>query len=233
MLQVNKTLTHLDLSGNYNFSGTQCCIFQPLDLSGNHNFSDSGAYRVFKSLQHNTSLVQLNLSSTGLVATEDTAQALITMLQVNKTLTHLDLSGNYNFSGTQCCIFQPLQHNTTLVYLNINTTGNFNTRYTALALRKLLQVNTTLAHLDLSYNWTFSRISYVVFQGLQHNTLLVHLNISSTGLVATEDTARALTAMLRVNKTIKHLNLSENWTFSNAGAYCVCQGLQHNTSLES
>ena len=46
----------------------------------------------FKSLQHNTSLVHLNFRNTGLVATEDTAQALTAMIQDNKTLTHLDLS---------------------------------------------------------------------------------------------------------------------------------------------
>ena len=35
----------------------------------------------------------------GLVATEDTAQALTTMLQVNKALTHLDLSRNVEVSS--------------------------------------------------------------------------------------------------------------------------------------
>ena len=87
----------------------------------------------------------------------------------------------------------------------------------------MLQVSKTLTHLDLSENWNFSDLgAYCVFQGLQHNTSLVHLNLSSTGLVATEDTAQALTAMLHINKTIKHLNLSLNQTFSDAGAY-LCQ----------
>ena len=66
---------------------------------------------------------------------------------------------------------------------------------------------------------------------LQHNTTLVHLNISKTGLVATEDTAQALITMLQITKTLTDLDLSLNWSFSDAGAYCVSQGLQHNTSL--
>ena len=37
--------------------------------------------------------------------------------------------------------------------------------------------------------------------------------------------------MLRGNTTIKHLDLSMNWFFSDSGAYCVCQGLEHNTTL--
>ena len=79
MLQVNITLEHLQRSMRI---GT----------------SDSGAdwAYIFKSLQYNTTLDYLNLSRMGLVATEDTAHALTTILQFNKTLTHLDLSANGN-----------------------------------------------------------------------------------------------------------------------------------------
>ena len=214
MLHVNKTLTHLNLSNN-------------------EKFSDTGAYCVFQGLQHNTSLVHLNLRNTGLVATEDTAQALTTMIQDNKTLTHLDLSRNWSFleSGAYF-VFQGLQHNTSLVHLNLSSTGLVATEDTAQALTTMIQDNKTLTHLDLSRNWSFLESgAYFVFQGLQHNTSLVHLNLSSTGLVATEDTAQALTTMFRVSKTIKHLDLSGNWIFSDSGAYVVCQGLQHNTTL--
>ena len=216
MLQVNKTLTHLDLSHN-------------------KKFSDSGAHCVFLGLQHNTSLVHLNLSITGLVATEDTAQALTTMLQVNKTLTHLNLSENWTFldSGAYC-VFQGLQHNTSLVHLNLSITGLVATEDTAQALTKMLQVNKTLTHLDLSHNEKFSDSgAHCVFLGLQHNTSLVHLNLTGTFLVhaVTKDTAQALTKMLQVNKTLTHLDLSHNKKFSDSGAHCVFLGLQHNTSL--
>ena len=219
MLQVNKTLTHLDLSENW-------------------NFSDSGvdwAY-IFKSLQHNTTIVHLNFSSTGLVATEDTARALTAMLQVNKTLTHLDLSENWNFSDSGAdwaYIFKSLQHNTTLDYLNLSRMGLVATEDTAHALTTILQFNKTLTHLDLSANRKFLDLggAFCVFHGLQHNTSLVHLNLSDTELVATEDTAQALTTMLQVNKALTHLDLSRNWNFSDSGAYSVFEGLQHNTSL--
>ena len=272
MLQVNKTLTHLDLSSNQKFSDSGAyCVFQGLqhnitlvhlnlgdtglvatedtaqaltkmlqvnktlthlDLFHNEKFSDSGVYGVFQGLQHNTSLVHLNLSNTGFVATEDTAQALTTMLRVNETIKHLDLSGNWYFSNLGACVFQGLQHNTTLVHLNLSYIGLVPTEDTAQALTTMLQINKTIKHLDLSGNWYFSdKGAYFVFQGLQHNTTLVHLNLRYTGLVATEDTAQALTTMLQINKTIKHLDLSMNLTFSDSGAYCVCQGLKHNTSL--
>ena len=41
---------------------------------------------------------------------------------------------------------------------------------------------------------------------------------------------KAIVCNSQVNKK-QHLDLSLNWTFSDAGAYCVCQGLKHNTSL--
>ena len=67
----------------------------------------------------------MNLSNTGLVATEDTAQALTTMLQFNKTIKHLDLSVNWIFPDVAAAyyVFTGLQHNTSLVYLNLSSTG--------------------------------------------------------------------------------------------------------------
>ena len=51
--------------------------------------------------------------------------ALNKMLQVNKSLTHLDLSNNSIFtdSGPRC-VFEGLQHNSTLVNLNLSHTVN-------------------------------------------------------------------------------------------------------------
>ena len=99
----------------------------------------------------------MNFSSTGLVATEDTARALTAMLQVNKTLTHLDLSENWNFSDSAdwAYIFKSLQHNTTLDYLNLSRMGLVATEDTAHALTTILQFNKTLTHLDLSANRKF------------------------------------------------------------------------------
>ena len=175
------------------------------------------------------SLVHLNLSNTGLVATEDTVQALTTMLQVNKTLTHLDLSNNDDFVAN--CIFQGLQYNTTLVHLNLSNTGLVATEDTAQALTTMLQVNKTIKHLDLSVNSTFSDSGgHYVFQCLQHNISLVHLNLKNINLKGTAH-ALGLTTMLQVNKTLAHLDLSYNRTFSRF--YDVFQGLQHNTALSS
>ena len=208
MFEINNSLTHFNLSGTRGFV---CCIFQ--------------------GVQHNKKLTHLNLRETRLLATEDVAQALTTMLQVNKTLTHLDLSHNSNFLDQGAyCIFQGLQHNNTLVDLNLSCIGLKMTKNTAQALTTMLQVNNTLAHLDLSNNFElFVLGTWFIFEILQCNTTLVQLNLSNTELVATEEISQALTTMLQVNKTLTHLDLSNNWEFQNAS--CVFQGLLNNTTL--
>ena len=46
------------------------------------------------------------------------------MLQVNKTLTHLDLSSIPTFSDPGAhCVYQGLQQNSTLTYVTLATTG--------------------------------------------------------------------------------------------------------------
>ena len=205
LLCVNKTLTHLDLSNN-------------------EKLADLGFYCIFLSLQHNTTLVYLNLSLTGLTATEDTTQALGEMLRVNKTLAHLNLSHNENLAE---CVFVSLQHNTTLVNLNLSNAGITTTQ----ALGKLLRVNKTVTHLNLSNNEKLG--AGPIFLSLQHNTTfkLVDLNLSRTGITAMEDTTRALGEMLRVNKTLTHLDLSNNEKLADLGARCIFLNLQHNTTL--
>ena len=95
----------------------------------------------------------------------------------------------------------------------------------------MLQVNKTLTHLDLSNNWEFQNAS-CIFQGLQNNATLVHLSLSSIKLEVKKDTrvAKALSTMLQKNKHLKHLDLSYNPLYDE-GVYCLCEGLQHNTTL--
>ena len=211
MLRVNKTLTHLDLSQNQYFSHLR-------------------AYRVFQSLQHNTALVHLNLCNTGLVLTEDTAQAFTTMLQVNKTLTHLDLSGNYDLLlDSGACVFQGLQHNTSLVHLNLSKTGIVATEDTAQALSTMLRVNKTLAHLDLSQNQYFSHLGVCcVFQGLQHNTSLVYMNLSNTGI--RNKGAEYIAQAIESNCCLQTLDISKNRITDN-GFACIDKSLKTNTTL--
>ena len=134
MLQ-NKHLKHLDLSYN------------PL--------YDEGVYCLCEGLQHNTTLVYLNLSYTKLERQKGTrlAKVLTNMLQ-NKHLKHLDLSHNSLFDEGVCCLCEGLQRNTTLVYLNLSYTGitDKGAEYIAQAYNsnRSLQLNLDVSHNGIS-----------------------------------------------------------------------------------
>ena len=219
ILQVNRSLTHLNLARLM-------------------NFSEFGAYCVFKGLQHNTTLVKLNLTNCDITVTDpNTARLLSTMLRENNSLTHLNVSANNKFSdsGAQC-IFESLQHNSTLVYLNLSMTNITATDLdTARSLTEMLQVNKSLTHLILSGNIKFSDLgAQCIFESLQHNSTLVYLNLSMTTITATDpDTARSLTEMLQVNKSLTHLELSchKGTVSENRIISLIFSALEHNTTL--
>ena len=133
MLQVNKSLTHLNLSSN-------------------NYFSDLGSCCIFEGLQHNTTLVYLNLSRTGITATDpDTAKSLTKMLQVNKSLEHLDLSRNYTPKNQIILhIFQGLEHNTTILHLDLRDTVDKITVNDAEYIAQILKCNCSLLSIDIA-----------------------------------------------------------------------------------
>ena len=164
-------------------------------------------------MQTNNSLTNLSLPCMCLHYTKQNGSALTKMLQVNKSLTHLDLSDNGTFANSGAhCISEGLQHNTTLVNLNLSRTGiAVITLDTARSLIKMLQVNKSLTHLDLSINSLSDSGAQIIFEGLQHNNTLVNLNLSNTGITATDpETASSLTKMLQINKSLTHLKGGRN-----------------------
>ena len=243
-LQHNTTLVNLDMSNSQISAGEDTLqalsdmlrvnkSLTRLYLSNNEHLTDSGLHYIFIGLQHNSTLVTLDLSNTGITATEHTLQALGDMLRVNKSLTHLNLSNNKHLtdSGSHY-IFIGLQHNSTLVYLNLSNTGITATEHTLQALGDMLRVNKSLIHLDLSNNKHFiDSGAYCIFIGLQHNSTLVYLNLYNTGITATEHTLQALGEMLRVNKSLTRLDLSNNEKLGDLAACSIIHSLQHNTAM--
>ena len=239
-LQHNTQLVHLDLSGT-KFTATEDTVqalsemiqvnktLVYLNLSKSLNFQTSGAqaHNVFAGLQHNVTLVHLNLSGTGIDAGKKTSKAMTKMLQVNKKLEHLNLSDNNKLSdeGAQC-IFIGLQHNTTLVHLDLAEIEMKSTSETVKALNKMLRMNKTLTFLNLSHN----QVTHYIFLGLQLNTVLDHLDLRNTGITINRRNAQTLTKMLQLNKTLTHLNLSYN-SITDVGAQSIFKGLQHNNTL--
>ena len=212
----------------------KCVYYKPLTELVLSSLSEVEVCSFIKHLQHyNTNLVNFTLSDTDITA--DTAQSLVTILQVNRSLTQLNLTRLKNFSDFRAyCVFKGLRHNTTLVKLNLSncdiTVTNLDT---ARLLSTMLRENNSLTHLNLSGNNKFSDLgAQCIFESLQHNSTLVYLNLSNTNITATDpDTARSLTEMLQVNKSLTHFNLSGNKNFSDLRAQCIFESLQHNSTL--
>ena len=212
LIMNNKSLTHLDLSRNGKL--------------------DSDGHRlIFQSLQLSTTLLNINLSNTGITSTEiETFKALEQMFQDNQSLTHLDLSKNaFSYTGVRC-ISQGLQSNTTLVHLDLSNTNLTATADTVQALTQMLKNNRSLKHLFLSNNNLHSETERCsIFHILKHNTSIVMLDLSNTGLTA-EDT-HVLETILEKDKTLAHLYLSNNWGVSDLGTQHIVQALQRNNTL--
>ena len=111
-----------------------------LDLSGNERFTDSGAHCVFVGLRHNSTLVDLNLRKTGITASNsDVRRALTKLLQVNKKLKGLNLSGNNQFSHSGVrCIFEGLRTNSNLTHLRLKSMNIKPLSFTLRTLAELL-----------------------------------------------------------------------------------------------
>ena len=206
MLQVNNSLTHLDLSNN--------CLFHLISiLQGLRCNSD--VLRI---------LIGIDADGEALIGihTDSVAKYVAQALKSNYCLRTLTICMEF-------CLCEGLQSNITLVKLSSNT-GIIAAMCRSLT--KLLRVKKSLAYLDLSSNLTSDSLARCILEGLQHNTTLVDSNLSQTGIpIADPVTARSLTTMLRVNKSLTHFDLSRNIRISGSVARFIFEDLQHNSTL--
>ena len=174
------------------------------------SITGQGAERIASHLKQFSSFIsKLTLKDGNIQSDEDGLLNIAKALQTNSSLTKL------------CLI------NVKLEYTNQN----------GYALTKMLEVNKSLKYLNLQGNRTFSDFgACCIFKGLQCNTTLVYLNLNYTGVRATHpDTARSLTKMIEVNKSLTHLLIAkdDNRTAGNQIVFCVSRGLFKNNSTSA
>ena len=187
---------------------------------------------------------------------ENTGLELLSMLKINKTLTHLDLSKNPYFAGLlqvdeyeklqndiirtrtvnnlASNVFQGLCYNTTLTHLIF---GDHNISYFTfsnndIVFQTMLQVNKTLTNLDLSKYYDFTdSVVYCLCQGLQHNITLLYLNLSDTGI--TDKGAEYIAQALHLNRSLLTLDISCNTDITDDGFTLIAESLNNNKILET
>ena len=212
-----------------------------LDLSGNERFTDSGAHCVFVGLRHNSTLVDLNLRKTGITASNsDVRRALTKLLQVNKKLKGLNLSGNNQFSHSGVrCIFEGLRTNSNLTHLRLKSMNIKPLSFTLRTLAELLKTNKSITYLNLSGNAILSEeFARCIFESLQHNTSLVTLDLSRTAIdsvnyeitILRSSMASSVYNMLKKNRSLTTLKLSGN-CYTCLYVSKIFRGLRYNTTL--
>ena len=222
-------------------------LFPPLDkiyLSldkfwfENGNIDSQNAVGIFSSLEHNTSLKKLDLSENRQLAKGDSEAVGCTverMLNVNKTLKILKISGCELDTAVATSIFRSLQHNTSLEELDLSENNQLgDSEVVRCAIERMLNVNIKLKILTLSSCELDTAVATSIFRSLQHNTSLEKLDLSENYQLAEGDSKAvrcAIERMFNVNKTLKVLTLC-SCELDTAVATSIFRSLQHNTSLE-
>ena len=193
-----------------------------------------GAVSIFKSLQQNSSLEELDLSWNWYLTKDDSEAvgcAIERMLTVNKTIQTLKLQ--------QCGICDKickkigvgLAENKCLRVLNISC-GSIHSGG-AISIFTSLESNTSLEELDLSWNWftegDSEKVGCTLERMLTVNTGIQILKLAHCRI--SDCIAKKIGAGLGGNKSLKLLDISWNSIHSD-GAVCVFTSLEHNASLE-
>ena len=150
------------------------------------NISSTGAVSIFRSLEHNTSLEELDLSGNSQLARGDSEAvgcAIERMLNANTTLKVLHLSSCGLNTGVASHTFRSLEHNSSLEKLALSGNSQLaegDSVAVGCAIEKMLNVNRTLKVLNLSSCEVTDPIVKHILTGLMKNTSLVTLNVSSS-----------------------------------------------------
>ena len=161
--------------------------FQALKLQ-RCNITCTGAVSIFRSLEHNTSLEELDLSWNSQLAEDDSEAvgcAIAKMLKINKTLKVLRLTNCGLDTVVATHIFKSLEHNTSLEELDLSWNSQLaedDSEAVGCAIERILNVNRTLAVLNLSGCNITDPVAKHIVTGLTKNTSLVTLDMQSSKL---------------------------------------------------
>ena len=199
------------------------------------NISSAGAASIFRSLVHNTSLEELDLSGNSQLAEGDSEAvgcAIERMLNVNRTLKVLNLTDCRLKNKVVSYFANGLAQNHSvrkgiLRSNNIGSTG-------AVSVFRSLEHNTSLEELDLSGNSQLAEgdseaVGCAIERMLNVNRILKVLNLTDCRLKnkVVSYFANGLAQNHSVRKGILHSN-----NIGSTGAVSIFRSLEHNTSLK-
>ena len=239
-LAVNVTLTSLCLRqvslgpraamalGDALAPGANCAL-QRLRLSSN-SVMGTHSEKLFTSLASNTSLQALELDDVGLQ--EGASVCIARALQLNQTLTSLDLTHNEmgEFGCDRLCLALMSNRHTRLATLKLahNQVGAGG----AHSLAQMLSVNRTITKLDVSQNGIQVPGGIALAESLVRNEQCKLEVLVLNGNPLTDKTALRFAASLRTNISLQTLSL-DDCKIGERGGVELARALQHNSVLTS
>ena len=205
------------------------------------NISSTSAVSIFRSLEHNTSLEELDLSWNIRLAEGDSEAvgcAIERMLKLNTALKILNLIKCGLDTAVATSIFKSLEHNTSLVKLELSESSQLakvDSEAVGCAIERMLKLNTALKILNLRKCGLDTAVATSIFKSLEHNTSLVKLDLSKNSQLAKVDSEAvgcAIERMLKLNRTLKVLNLS-GCKVTDPVVKHIVTGLTKNMSLKN
>ena len=181
---------------------------QSLEISHN-NINDNGFIEILNNLP--SRLVRLIASYCYL--THKGAVSIEKMLRINKALKYLKISSNFIGDDGISAISDGLCINKTLIQL-VARRCEFHSKG-AKSIAKMLQTNKTLKYLDISSNSIGDSGIKALTCSIQTNPTLIQLNVFNCKFTS----AKGITKMLTVNKTLKVLGI----TYSDDGIITVLE----------
>ena len=223
-LAENKSLRVLDISGN----------FIPSNIGSNDIHSD-GAVSIFTSLEHNTSLEELDLSRNRRLTQSDSGAvgwALEKMLVVNSGIQTLTLNSCGVSDNIGKNIGVGLAKNKSLRVLDVSWNGIHSDG--AVSIFTSLEHNTSLEELHLSKSRELTQsdsgaVGWALEKMLVVNSGIQTLTLNSCGV--SDNIGKNIGVGLAKNKSLRVLDISWNGIHSD-GAVSIFTSLEHNTSLE-
>ena len=205
-------LTTLDISVKV---GKICLSLDKFQCQ-NGNIESQNAVEIFRSVGHNTSLKQLDLSWNSQLAEGDSEAvgcALERMLNMNRTLKVLNLCDCGLKNVLAISIFRSLESNTSLKELDLSWNrrlSEHDSEAVGCAIERMLNVNRTLKVLNLCDCGLENVLAISVFRSLESNNSLKELDLSWNRQLAENDSEAvgcSLERMLNMNKTLEVLHL--------------------------
>ncbi|KAF9562421.1 hypothetical protein EC968_005245 [Mortierella alpina] len=237
-LKVNKTITTLTMIR----SGVNDKIvkyiakalakndtLKELDLSSNR-ITAQGMEDLCEALAYNRSLTRLCLESNNIRGPG--APALARLLTKNRVIRHLNVGSNGLGCDGCVLIAESVRFNRTLtsLSLDLNEMGPKG----AAAMAMALVSNRHLTHLYMPHNNIGDQGLMEICESLKRNKTLISLDVELNHIGHGQSIAgmQALGEVLKVNTTLRELNLSYN-ILSNAAIEELMKGVSVNSTLES